>query len=528
MKLGRARILAMIATLSLLIIPARIAEPVHAAAPNLVIDIGYEGSQVDPAQDYDTGMATVLANVYDGLVRAEGSKVVKIVPDLATSWKESADGKTWTFKLRSGVKFHDGSTVDAAAVKFSFDRLLKLQLGAVGDFLEIASVDAPDPSTVVFHLNTSYSGFLPSLTSLWGPGIVSPKTVLAHQVKGDLGKAWMLDHDAGSGPWVVKQWVHGQKIVLDPFPGYWKGWSGQHVGEVVLQWPAASATQRQGLEHGDVDIAMNLNYQDFAAVGHESGIVASEYTAQTIREIRFNTRHGKGPLGNQLVRQALSYSFDYDTMVKAAFQGHGARMLGVGPTGLADYFPAPHLYTYDLAKAKSLLAQAGYPHGFSLEVDWQTGDFQSALMAQIWQADTKALGIQMNLKVLPNSVYFTRSSKMDTSPDVWFGQWTMDFGDDQNMYLNYFWSKAPPSSGNVFWYTNPTLDSLLVAGRDSADAATAKADFMKAMDIVYNQALEIWAVQPSDRVAMRSNVHGFVYNYLYGSFMYDLYALSKS
>ena len=518
----------MIATLSLLIIPARIAAPARAAAPNLVIDIGYEGQTLDPAVDYDTGMATVLANVYDGLVRAVGSTSVTIVPDLATSWKESADGKTWTFKLRSGVKFHDGNTVDAAAVKFSFDRLLKLGLGAVGDFTEIASVAAPDPSTVVFHLTGPYSGFLPSLTTLWGPDIVSPKTVLAHQVKGDLGKAWMNDHDAGSGPWMVTQWVHGSKIVLDPFPGYWKGWSGQHVGEVVLQWPAASNTQRQGLEHGDVDIAMNLNYQDFAAVGHEAGIVTNDYKGQSDREVRFNTREGKGPLGNPLVRQALSYSFDYDTMVKAAFHGHGSRMLGVAATGFANYFPAPHLYTYDLAKAKSLLAQAGYPHGFPLEVDWQTGDFQSTLMAQIWQADTKPLGIQMNLHVLPNSVYSARSLKMATNPDVWFGAWTMDFPDDQNLYLNYFYSKSPPSSGNVFWYTNPALDTLLLAGKYAPNTATASANFEKAMAIVYDQAIEIWAVQVHDTVAMRSNVHGFVYNYLYSSYMYDLYALSKS
>jgi ABC-type transport system substrate-binding protein len=104
----------------------------------------------------------------------------------------------------------------------------------------------------------------------------------------------------------------------------------------------------------------------------------------------------------------------------------------------------------------------------------------------------------------------------------------MDFADCQNMYLNYFWSKAPPSSGNVFYYTNPTVDSLLVQARSAANAATARADFKKAIDIIYNQALEIWAVQPNDRIAMRDNVHGFVYNYLYGSFYYDLYALSKS
>lgn len=498
------------------------------ANPPLVIDIGYEGQTLDPAVDYDTGMATVLGNVYDGLVRAVGTKTVKIVPDLATSWKSSPDGKTWTFTLRSGVTFHDGTPVDAAAVKFSFDRLLKLNLGAVGDFLEISSVAAPNPSTVVFHLSHPFSGFLNSLTTLWGPDVVSPKTVLAHQVKGDLGKAWLNDHDAGSGPWMVSQWVHGQKIVLVPFPGYWKGWSGKHVGEVVLQWPSASSTQRQQVEHGDADIAMNMTPQDFDAVAKESGLSVQNFTAQTIREIRFNTRFGKGPLGNKLVRQALSYTFDYDTMVKAVFKGYGARMLGVGPIGLANYIPATHLYTYDLKKAAALLKQAGYPHGFPLQVDWQTGDNQSALMAQIWKADTQPLGIQMNLQVVSNAVYSATSQKVSTMPDVWFGQWTMDYADDQNMYLNYFWSKSPPASGNVFYFKNPALDTLLVQASQATDPSTARALYAKALHIVYDQAYEIWAVQPDDRVALRDNVHGFVYNYLYGSYYYDLYALSKS
>ena len=106
-----------------------------------------------------------------------GDKSVKIVPDLATSWTQSNDGKTWTFKLRSGVKFHDGTPVDAAAVQFTFNRLFKLNQGAVGDFAAIDQVDAPDPLTVVFHLKTPFPSFLTSLTTLWGPGIVSPKTV---------------------------------------------------------------------------------------------------------------------------------------------------------------------------------------------------------------------------------------------------------------------------------------------------------------------------------------------------------------
>ncbi len=517
----------MLVAVSLLVLPARIPAPVHAASPNLVIDTQYEGVFMDPAQDYETGMAIVLGNVYEGLVRAYGDKTVKIVPDLATSWTESTDGKTWTFKLRPGVKFHDGNPVDAAAVKFTFDRIRTLQQGAVGDFLEIKSVDAPDPLTVVFHLSTPYSGFLPSLTTLWGPGIVSPKTVLAHEVKkGDLALKWMQDHEAGSGPWMVKQWVRGQKMVLDPFPGYWKGWSGQHVGEVVIQWPAASSTQRLGLEHGDVDIAMGLNPRDFAAIGHDPGIVALSYTAQTINDLRFNA--SKSPLTSQLVRQALAYSLDYNTFVKAAFGGFGARMVGMGPTGLLNYFPAKHPYTYDLAKARSLLAKAGYPHGFPLEVDWQTGNAPAALMAQIWQQDVKPLGITMTLHVLQAATWQAIDLKASTCPRVFFGQWTMDFADNQNLYMNFYWSKSPPSSGNTFYLKNPALDTLLVQASTATDAAKAKTLFEKAMDIAYNQAVDIPLVQQDDTIGMRSNVHGFVYNYLYGSFYYDLYALSKS
>jgi ABC-type transport system substrate-binding protein len=104
----------------------------------------------------------------------------------------------------------------------------------------------------------------------------------------------------------------------------------------------------------------------------------------------------------------------------------------------------------------------------------------------------------------------------------------MDYADDQQMYISYFWSKSPPAAGNVFYFKNPALDALLVKAMQATDSATAKALYGKVLDVVYNQAYEIWAVQPNDRIALRANVHGFVYNFLYGNFYYDLYALSKS
>ena len=527
MKSRRFRLLALVSASVLLTLAPHVQSPARAAAPPLVIDIGYEPVTMDPQIDYDTAAAIVLGNVYDSLVRAQGAKSVKIVPDLATSWSSSPDGKTWTFKLRPGVTFHDGSSVNAKAVQFTFNRLFKLNQGAVGDFAAISSVDAPNPLTVVFHLKAPFPSFLTSLTSLWGPGIVSPKTVMAHQVKGDLGQKWLYEHDAGSGPWMIKQWTHNQRVDLLPFPGYWRGWSGSHVGEVIYQWPSESSTQRQALEHGDADIAMNMTPQDFDAVAKESGMHVENFVGQTIRDIRLNTTHG--PLRNKLVRQALSYSFDYNSFVKAVFKGYAARMLGVGPTGLANYFPAAHPYTFDLKKAQALLAQAGYPHGFTLHVTWQAGDFQSAQMAQIWQAEAQPLGIVMKLQQLSSAQYNKEDQKASTMPDVFFGQWTMDYADDQQMYWSYFYSKVlPPASGNVMYYKNPAVDALLVQAQQAPNADAQHALYAKALPIVYSDAPEIWAAQPDDRVALRDNVHGFSYNFLYSSYYYDLYALSKS
>ncbi len=498
--------------------------------PPLVVDIGGEPGSLDPQINYDSSGFLVLGNVYDGLVRAVGERTVTIVPDLATSWTHSPDGKTWTFTLRSGVTFHDGTPVDAAAVKITWDRLFKLDQGAASDWIPayVKDVQAPSPNTVVFHLKVAWSSFLSSLSSIWGTGIVSPKTVLAHQVNGDLGQKWLNDHDAGSGPWMLTQWVHGQKIVLDPYPKYWKGWSGQHVGRVIEQWPAASSTQRLALEHGDLDMDLaGMSIPDFLAVGHDSGIVVRRYVSQNLNDILFNCTHG--PLQNRLVRQALSYSFDYDTMIKAVLKGQGSRMLGIGPTGFINFVPAKHLYTYDLTKAAALLKQAGYPNGFSLDVAFvQGGDTRNLEMAQIWQADALPLGIRMNLRVLTQAENIALSHSPKTEPDVFFGGWTMDYADDAQWYWITYYSKIlPPYNSNNMYYKNSRVNALLEQAAATPDPAKAKALYAQMADIVYNDAPNIWTYQGYDNVALRTNIHGYRYNFLYTAPYLDLYALSK-
>jgi ABC-type transport system substrate-binding protein len=272
----------------------------------------------------------------------------------------------------------------------------------------------------------------------------------------------------------------------------------------------------------------SMTIPDYAAVSHESGITVNRYVSQNLYDILFNTTHG--PLQNRLVRQALSYTFDYDTMIKAVLKGQGSRMLGIGPTGFINFIPAKHLYTYDLAKAASLLKQAGYANGFPLDVTFTQGsDARTLEMAQIWQADALPLGIRMNLRVLTAAENQALSHSPKTEPDVFFGSWTMDYADDAQWYWITYYSKIlPPNNSNNMYYKNSTVNSLLEQAAAAPDPVKARAIYTRMADIIYNDAPNIWMYQGYENVAMRNNIHGYKYNFLYTGFYLDLYALSKS
>ena len=492
----------------------------------LAVVVQNEPAFLDPAVDYDGGAATYLGAVYDYLVQAVGVQQVKIVPGLATSWSVSADGKSWTFHLRPHVLFHDGSTVDAAAVKFSFDRMLKAGQGAAADFSEISSTEVVDPLTVRFHLQYPFSSFLESLSCLWGPAIVSPKTVGKDKIAAN-GTSILGNRDAGSGPYELASYVHNQKIVLKAFPGYWGGWSGKHVASATIEWPASTSTQRLELEQGAIDAADNMSPRDLDAVAQEPGLRVVNQVAQTIRDIRLNTV--KGALRSTLVRQALSYAFDYDGVVRGVFQGQATRQTGVGPTGLQNFVPASHLYTFDLAKARGLLAHSGYAgKALSFTIAYLPGDTQAIQMAQIFQSDLAKIGVTTQLQGIPIATYTQIIQKPSTTPDIWIGAWGMDYPDDAQMYWSYFYSKnVAPLGGNYFFYNDPSTDALLLKARQLSDPKAAYAVYKQICDRIYTLALEIWPVQPNERIALRSNIRGYTYNFQYSSSYYPLYQMYR-
>lgn len=514
-----------------LLLPAAQAGRKVSNAP-LVIDLGggnAEPSSLDPDVDYDNGDYGILSQMYDQLVSASGTTSVSIRPDLATTWSSSKDGLTWTFHLRPNVHFHDGSVVNAKAVQFTYNRALKMKQGGWADFAEIKSIDAPNALTVVFHLKYRFASFLNSLSSVNNGNIVSPTTLLKHQVNGDLGAKWLYNHDAGSGPYELTSWTHGQSIQLQKFPGYWRGWKGNHASQVDFQFTAASATARLGLENGSVDAAIGLSPQDYSALAKSSSITVQNNKSLFVQYLALNCKK-VGPLKNRLVRLALAYSVNSPQVAKYVWGGYATVAKSYAPTGIPGYGASPVQYKFDLAKAKKLLAQAGYAKGFSITGVIIAGDQMGSLVYQLWQSDLSKLHVKLNIKPLPYPQFAKLQQKASTSPDVISNAWGLDYASDFAIYYQFLYSKETSVEGNWAYYGNPKVDAILLKARAAGQAnspAVLKL-YRQAQKLSYGDAPYIPMVQEPARIAIRSNVHGYQYNIGETTYDFNVYNMWKS
>jgi peptide/nickel transport system substrate-binding protein len=209
----------------------------RAAEPRVLTYATYaEFVQFDPATNNSTTTARGIRAAYEGLVRYKGGSA-EIEPVLATSWTVSRDRKAYTFKVRPHVTFHDGTPLNAAAVVFSFERLLKLNKGPAALFADkIDSITALDDMTVVFALKKPWAPFLASLAVSKGPLIVSPSAVKANDKNGDAGQDFLKTQMAGTGPYKLESFDKGGALVLAKNENYWRGWAGHHVDKVVYQY----------------------------------------------------------------------------------------------------------------------------------------------------------------------------------------------------------------------------------------------------------------------------------------------------
>jgi peptide/nickel transport system substrate-binding protein len=394
-------------------------------------------ADLDPASIVTAAAnVTLTANIDETLVGYDGSNVDKFVPLLASSWDFNRDRSVWTFHLRHGVKFHTRRCcMTADDVKYSIARTILA--GLAGSYIfgrymtdPMKQIKVLDPYTVQFNLGRPQYTFINALASKNAGLILDSTAVKAHASKSDpWAHNWVTDHDAGTGPYVLQSWQHNVQETLARFPYYWKGWAGKHFSKVLMQEVPEPATRRELLERGKADITFGLTPQDAVQLRANPAV---RVTAPYGTEIDFITMTEAGPLASPLARQALSYAFNYDAFLAAAYHGYAKRGYGPLASVLNGYDPHMFHYQTDLKKAKALLQQAGVKPGTTLTFMYMAGFPGPRAQGLILQAQLAQIGIVVRLQgvtqAAQGSIYFG-NSPANKRPNLMAYGWWPDYND---------------------------------------------------------------------------------------------------
>jgi peptide/nickel transport system substrate-binding protein len=487
----------------------------------LTIGKSADPQTLDPGITVDNNDWTVTYYAYQRLVHyktVNGKGSTEVEPELAESWSVSADGLTWDFKLKAGNKFDDGSPLDAAAVKYSFDRLFKLKQGPSEALPENTTVTVAGPMEVRFQLPSPYAPFLYALANN-GCGVINPK-VEEKAKDGDMAKAWLAANTAGSGAYKLVSWDKGQSLVLEPNANY----AGEKpaFSKVRIKIVGEAAARRLQLENGDLDIAEDLPVDQIEAIKKKPGIRVEEYPSLMVTYLYLN--NSKPPLDKPEVRRAISWAIDYQGIVDGIFDGQAKQMRGPIPDGMWGQDPNVMQYTQDLAKAKAELAKSGATAP-KLSYLYSERDPNWEPIGLAIQANLAALGIEVKLEKLANAAYRERLGKGDF--EIGVGKWSPDFADPY-MFMNYWFdSNRKGLSGDRAFYVNPKVDELVREAASVTDQAERVKLYKEAQAIVVDDAPYVYLVQKKSQIAMRDSVAGFVFNPMLEQ-IYNIGAMSKT
>jgi peptide/nickel transport system substrate-binding protein len=471
---------------------------------------------LDPAEIYEFSSSEYMANTYDRLVVIDPANPSQLKLQLAESWSVSDDGKTFTFKLKPGLKFHSGNDITADDVEFSMERFVLLdmnpafimnQFGLTKDNVK-DKVRVKDPLTVEVELDAAYapSFFLNCLS--YTSVVIDKKLAMSHEADGDWGHAWMKTNEAGSGPFIFKSWKPNDSLVLEGNESYWDG--APKMKHVLIKNVTETATQQLLLQKGDVDIARNLTGDQLTAVKSDADIKFQSYPKSTLWYMGLNTKNQY--LGNKDVRQAMKYLVDYDGLQKTMFNGTGIvhqTFLPDGQLGADNENP----FKLDVAKAKELLAAAGQSNGFNVTMEVSNRSDSRELSASLQNTMAKA-GINLILKVADNKTTLTHYRA--STHDIYLGQWGSDYQDPHSNTDGYL--NAPLAKRNQ--WQSPERAAAVNAARDEKDSAKRAQMYMDLQKQALEDSPYVILFQQVETIALRKNVNGFVVG---PSFDLDLY-----
>jgi len=412
---------------------------------------------LDPAQVFDIGRLAIRLNMYDALTRWVDN------PPKLEFWLVDAPaitdgGRTYTFKLKPGIKFHDGSPLTADDVVYSMERILAIKKGPYGlfkDFVAPGSTKAPDPQTIVFTLTKPYAVFNAILSELY---VVNPRIVKQHEKDGDWGAEWLSRNEAGSGSYRLRRFDAAIGFATERFPGHFAGWSHAKnpVEDAEFRVAMETATRVLGVIKGEFNTTDGFLPAEQLQRMRESGNIKFVET-ETLRTFYFIIDNAKPPLDDVNMRKALCYVFDYDGFNNNILGGTVVRNAGIIPNPMWGAPKDLKGYTYDLDRAKQHLSQVKNVR--PLQIGAMAGYPQSEQGAQMLQAGCAKIGLEVRIVTEP---YTTIAAKLDDpnrAHDL-IPLWRSTYFADPHNWTGYLFNSSNFGAGNNSFYKNPKVDEL--------------------------------------------------------------------
>ena len=499
-------------------VPARQGDP-----KLLTIAVNGSATNLDPHSSYEYRSTLAIRGPFEGLITLDAGAVDKYVGVIAESWSPNEDHSVWTFKIRPGITFQDGSVCDAEACRLSFERFLTLELGPVdviGRFVDDpARISAPDQSTLVFDLGKPQPMFEAAMSSQYGPLIVNAALAKQDEEDGDWGgaRAQIDSTGLGTGPYAITDFEPGNLLTLQRNENYWGGWTGSEFDQIILRVVEEDATRRQLIEQGGVDIVDNLTPEALQALEQNPDITVD---ASYSTEVYYLTLTVGGPLESVEARQAMCAAFPYDEVIDGVFKGYAKRAIGPVAELCRGFAPDTPVFETDLDRARELLAKAGLAEGTTITLMQESGDENLNATTQLFQANLASIGITLDIQSVDYSTasaMFYGDAPVEERPSLQSGFWWPDYNDAYNhLYPQVACASWGSKGANAGFYCNEQVDKDLVSARDAMDDATymsALADAQKILSVDAPSA--IYYMQPKWTTILRSYIEGFVFNPIY-------------
>ncbi|WLS80966.1 glutathione ABC transporter substrate-binding protein GsiB [Erwinia pyri] len=471
------------------------------AAKDAVIAVGSNFTTLDPYDANDTLSQAVAKSFYQGLFGFD--KEMKLQNVLAESFDASKDGLTYTIKLRSGIKFQDGSDFNAEAVKVNLDRASNPDnhLKRYNLFKSVATTEVLDPTTVKITLKQPFSAFINTLASP-AAAMISPTALKKY------GKEIGF-HPVGTGPFELDTWNQTDFVKVKKFAGYWK--KGYPKLDTITWRPVVDNNTRAAmLQTGEANFAFPVPYEQAKLLEKNTKLDLVTSPSIMQRYISFNVT--QKPFDNPKVREAINYAINRQALVKVAFAGYATPATGIVPPAIqySQAYPAPE---YNPAKARELLKEAGYPNGFTTTL-WSSHNHSTAQkVLQFTQQQLAQVGIKATVTAMDagqRAAEVEDKGQKESKVRMFYTGWSASTGEANWALTPLFATQSwPPTIFNTAFYSNPQVDNDLSDALKTTDGEKKAALYKDAQDRIWNDRPWVPLVVEKLVSANTKNLTGF-------------------